>query len=83
MIQWSQKISTKDKFSSVLKKGHALMNALRTTYNDIVYIYSQDFLFISPSQAKGRRLPPKLQGKGMKELLTPPRQMLNLKDGGN
>lgn len=73
MIQWSQKIPVRDKFSSVLKKKGMLLWACLEPFMMTLRIYSQDFLFISPNQAKGRSLPLKLQGQGMKELLTLPK----------
>lgn len=79
MIQWSHKIPARDKFSSVLEKWHATMIVLEP-FTMTLCIYSQDFLFIPSSQAKGGSLPPKLQGKGMKTIAHPP-WILNLKDG--
>lgn len=51
MIQWSHKIPARDKFSSVPKRGHAIMNVLRTICNDITSTESRfSFYFSKPGQ---------------------------------
>lgn len=49
MSQWSHKIPARDKFSSVPKRGHAIVNVFRTILNDITYRESR-FYFSKPSQ---------------------------------